>query len=58
MYYAYTFRGDTESADRELQLFRDGISDMRKIYTNRFLKVTDGRVNNGRLHYSTVLRTS
>ena len=36
LYNAYMFRGDTEQAAAADTLFRKGISDMRKIYSNRY----------------------
>lgn len=35
MYYAYTFKGAIEEADRSNKLFQDGIKQMRTIFLNR-----------------------
>jgi hypothetical protein len=44
MYYAYTFRGNTQDATLHLQKFEEGIKDMRSIYINRFDSIRDTRV--------------
>ena len=44
MYYAYTFRGNTQDATLHLQKFEEGIKDMRTLYINRYDYVRDTRV--------------
>ena len=44
MYYAYTFRGNTQDATLHLQKFDEGIKDMRTLYINRYDYVRDTRV--------------
>lgn len=44
MYYAYTFRGNTQDATLHLQKFDDGIKDMRTLYINRYDYVRDTRI--------------
>jgi len=44
MYYAYTFRGNTQDATLHLQKFEDGIKNMRTLYINRYDYVRDTRV--------------
>lgn len=46
MYYAYTFRGNTQDATLHLQKFEDSIKDMRTLFINRYDYVRDTRVNN------------
>jgi len=47
MYYAYTFRGNTQDATLHLQKFNDGIKDMRSLYINRYEYIRDTRVYRG-----------
>jgi hypothetical protein len=42
MYYAFLFRGDAEGAAVSLDKFRMGVSNMRKIYQNRYEYVRSG----------------
>ncbi len=46
MYYAYTFRGNTQDATLHMQKFEDGIKNMRSLYINRYDYVRDTRVDN------------
>lgn len=46
MYYAYTFRGNTQDATLHMQKFEEGIKDMRSLFINRYDYVRDTRVNN------------
>ena len=43
MYYAYTFRGNTQDATLHQQKFEAGIKDMRTIYINRYDYIRDTR---------------
>jgi hypothetical protein len=47
MYYAYTFRGNTQDATLHLQKFNDGIKDMRSLYINRYDYIRDTRILKG-----------
>lgn len=47
MYYAYTFRGNTQDATLHLQKFNDGIKDMRSLYINRYEYIRDTRILRG-----------
>lgn len=47
MYYAYTFRGNTQDATLHLQKFDAGIKDMRSLYINRYDYIRDTRVHRG-----------
>lgn len=47
MYYAYTFRGNTQDATLHLQKFNDGIKDMRSLYINRYEYIRDTRILKG-----------
>ncbi len=47
MYYAYTFRGNTQDATLHLQKFNDGIKDMRTLYINRYEYIRDTRILKG-----------
>ena len=47
MYYAYTFRGNTQDATLHLQKFDDGIKDMRSLYINRYEYIRDTRILRG-----------
>ena len=47
MYYAYTFRGNTQDATLHLQKFDDGIKDMRSLYINRYDYIRDTRILRG-----------
>lgn len=44
MYYAYTFRGNSQDATLHLQKFNDGIKDMRTLYINRYDYLRDTRI--------------
>ena len=44
MYYAYTFRGNTQDAALHLQKFDEGIKDMRTLYINRYDYLRDTRI--------------
>lgn len=44
MYYAYTFRGNTQDATLHLQKFEEGIRDMRTLYINRYDYIRDTRI--------------
>lgn len=44
MYYAYTFRGNTQDATLHLEKFEQGIRDMRTIYVNRYDYIRDTRI--------------
>lgn len=46
MYYAYTFRGNSQDATLHLQKFEEGIKDMRSLYINRYEYIRDTRVAN------------
>lgn len=46
MYYAYTFRGNTQDATLHFQKFEEGIKDMRSLYINRYDYIRDTRVGN------------
>jgi len=57
MYYAYHFRGDTETADRLQAKFIDGIEKMRTIYINNdYEYVRDTRVKQRSSYGSNTLR--
>jgi len=45
MYYAYTFRGNTQDATLHLQKFDKSIKDMRSLYINRYEYIRDTRIN-------------
>ena len=45
MYYAYTFRGDTQNASLSLQKFEQGLKNLRSIYINRTDYIRDRRVH-------------
>lgn len=45
MYYAYTFRGNTEDAAVHMQKFDKSIKDMRSLYINRYEYIRDTRVS-------------
>ena len=47
MYYAYTFRGNTQDATLHLQKFDEGIKDMRSLYINRYEYIRDTRILRG-----------
>lgn len=55
MYYAYTFRGNTQDATLHMQKFEDGIKNMRSLYINRYDYVRDTRVDN---YYASNTRVS
>lgn len=55
MYYAYTFRGNTQDATLHMQKFEEGIKDMRSLFINRYDYVRDTRVNN---YYASNTRVS
>tara|TARA_R110000765_G_scaffold203817_1_gene308896 strand:+ start:330 stop:743 length:414 start_codon:yes stop_codon:yes gene_type:complete len=44
MYYVQIFRNDNESANMSLSKFREGLSNMRSIYLNRYEYVRDTRI--------------
>lgn len=46
MYYAYTFRGNSQDATLHMQKFEEGIKDMRSLYINRYDYIRDTRVSN------------
>lgn len=46
MYYAYTFRGNTQDATLHMQKFEEGIKDMRSLYVNRYEYIRDTRIAN------------
>jgi hypothetical protein len=46
MYYVQIFRNDNESANMSLNKFKEGLSNMRSIYLNRYEYVRDTRILN------------
>jgi hypothetical protein len=46
MYYAYTFRGNTQDATLHMQKFEESIKDMRTLYINRYDYIRDTRIRN------------